>query len=38
VISFKLYYFKKAVEIGIEGAQEESFIFPPIELIRPSGG
>jgi hypothetical protein len=38
VISFNDDYFKKAVDMGMEGAQEASFMLPPIELMRPSGG
>ena len=38
MFTFKEDYLRKAVEIGIEGAQEASLAFPPIELIKPSGG
>jgi hypothetical protein len=30
--------FRKAVEIGMEGAHEASLALLPIELISPSGG
>jgi hypothetical protein len=37
-MSFREDYFKNVVDIGIDGAQDASLTFPPIELTRPSGG